>query len=49
MGPIPETESLSALKALHDLWGEKIVVMDPMAGGGSIPFESPAWDKNNSQ
>ena len=25
---------------MHDLWGEKIVVMDPMAGGGSIPFES---------
>jgi adenine-specific DNA methylase len=39
-GPIPETESLSAFKAMHDLWGEKIVVMDPMAGGGSIPFES---------
>ena len=39
-GPIPETEALSAFKAMHDLWGEKIVVMDPMVGGGSIPFES---------
>jgi len=39
-GSIPETEVLSAFKAMHDLWGEKIVVMDPMAGGGSIPFES---------
>ncbi len=39
-GPIPENEALSAFKSMHDLWGDKIVVMDPMAGGGSIPFES---------
>ncbi|MDI9393444.1 MAG: DUF1156 domain-containing protein [Synergistota bacterium] len=39
-GSIPETEALSAFKSMHDLWGDKIVVMDPMAGGGSIPFES---------
>jgi adenine-specific DNA methylase len=27
-------------EAVCNLWGEHIVILDPMAGGGSIPFES---------
>ncbi len=36
----PENEALSALNPCVICRGDKIVVMDPMAGGGSIPFES---------
>jgi len=29
-----------AIKCMNEFWDNEIVVMDPMAGGGSIPFES---------
>jgi len=29
-----------ARNSVHGLWGDDIAVIDPMSGGGSIPFES---------
>jgi adenine-specific DNA methylase len=37
---IREDDLKKAHKAASSLWGKDIVVMDPMAGGGSIPLES---------
>jgi len=38
--PIPHPDLEKAHKATINIWGEDIVVIDPMAGGGSIPLES---------
>lgn len=38
--PIHEADFDAAHKAARALWGTDIVVLDPMAGGGSIPLES---------
>ena len=37
---IREDDLEKAHSAVSSLWGENIVVIDPMAGGGSIPLES---------
>ncbi|MFZ2055382.1 MAG: DUF1156 domain-containing protein, partial [Candidatus Aminicenantales bacterium] len=38
--PIPFEDLEKAHHAAAKIWGDGIVVMDPMAGGGSIPLES---------
>jgi adenine-specific DNA methylase len=37
---LPEKELRLAQEAVTTLWGEDVVVIDPMAGGGSIPLEA---------
>ena len=37
---IPKSHYEVALEAMNSLWGDKVLVMDPMAGGGSIPLEA---------
>lgn len=37
---VSERDLNSAYKEMENLWGDKVVIMDPMAGGGSIPLES---------
>jgi len=37
---LPEKEMRNAQRAIEKLWGRNPVVMDPMAGGGSIPLEA---------
>ena len=37
---IREDDQEKARKAVEDTWGSEIIVIDPMAGGGSIPLES---------
>ncbi len=37
---IPEADLKKAHKAAQSIWGKDIAVIDPMAGGGSIPLES---------
>jgi putative DNA methylase len=37
---LKEEDLQSAHKAMKQLWGETPTVIDPMAGGGSIPFEA---------
>lgn len=38
--PIREDDLAAAHAAANKVWGKEICVIDPMAGGGSIPFES---------
>jgi len=38
--PISETDLEGAYKTMTQLWGNQPVVIDPMAGGGSIPLEA---------
>lgn len=37
---IPEPHTQRAIDAIRKLWGEQPSVLDPMAGGGSIPLEA---------
>lgn len=37
---VPFDDLAAARHAMKDLWGEQIAIVDPMAGGGSIPFEA---------
>jgi putative DNA methylase len=37
---IKEDDIKTAHKAIESLWGNNFIVLDPMAGGGSIPHES---------
>ena len=38
--PINEADFLKAKTHMEKLWGDAVIVIDPMAGGGSIPYES---------
>ncbi len=38
--PIPEDDLAKAHEAMRQLWGGDVTVIDPMAGGGSIPLEA---------
>lgn len=38
--PIPHPDLELAHESARKLWGDDIVIIDPMAGGGSIPLES---------
>ncbi len=37
---VPESALLYAHDAIKETWGDGVVVIDPMAGGGSIPLET---------
>lgn len=43
---IPENDLLKAHEAMKQLWGEMPTVIDPMAGGGSIPLEAASLGLN---
>jgi len=38
--PIPASDQTQAAGTMEELWGELPTVLDPMAGGGSIPLEA---------
>lgn len=38
--PIPDSALKQAHVSIKKLWGDRVVVVDPMAGGGSIPLEA---------
>lgn len=38
--PMPEASLARATTAIQRLWGRDVAVLDPMAGGGSIPYEA---------
>lgn len=39
-GTLREDDLQRAYNSINKLWGNNIAIIDPMAGGGSIPFES---------